>query len=100
GDSHNNGKYFLYLTVTQPHSGGPNAIHEGEDLNPVKTLRLRYDAWRKTQPTANSHEQDWGFSYDTSSSSRVRTGPRRRAERRGARAGSARWGSAGARRSG
>lgn len=58
GDSHNNGKYFLYLTVTQPHSGGPNAIHDGEDLNPVKTLRLRYDAWRKTQPPAKSHEQD------------------------------------------
>jgi hypothetical protein len=50
GDSHNNGKYAMYLTVTQPESGGPNAIHAGENLNPVKTLRLRYDAWRKTQP--------------------------------------------------
>lgn len=50
GDSHNNGKYFMYLTVTQPASGGPNAIHAGENLNPVKTLRMRYDAWRKTQP--------------------------------------------------
>ena len=50
GDSHNNGKYAMYLTVTQPASGGPNAIHAGENLNPVKTLRLRYDAWRKTQP--------------------------------------------------
>jgi uncharacterized Ntn-hydrolase superfamily protein len=58
GDSHNNGKYFLYLTVTQPHSGGPNAIHEGEDLNPVKTLRMRYDAWKKTQPPAKSNGQN------------------------------------------
>jgi len=50
GDSHNNGKYAMYLTVTQPESGGPNAIHAGENLNPVKTLRMRYDAWRKAQP--------------------------------------------------
>jgi uncharacterized Ntn-hydrolase superfamily protein len=50
GDSHNNGTYAMYLTVTQPESGGPNAIHAGENLNPVKTLRIRYDAWRKTQP--------------------------------------------------
>src|SRR3954471_5292655 len=50
GDSHNNGKYTMYLTVTQPEQGGPNAIKAGENLNPVKTLRLRYDAWRKTQP--------------------------------------------------
>jgi Family of unknown function (DUF1028) len=50
GDSHNNGTYAMYLTVTQPESGGPNAIHTGENLNPVKTLRMRYDAWRKTQP--------------------------------------------------
>jgi len=50
GDSHNNGKYAMYLTVTQPASGGPNAIREGENLNPVKTLRMRYDVWRKAQP--------------------------------------------------
>ena len=50
GDSHNNGSYAMYLTVTQPDQGGPNAIKPGENLNPVKTLRLRYDAWRKTQP--------------------------------------------------
>jgi hypothetical protein len=48
--AHNNGKYSMYLTVTQPQSGGPNAIKAGENLNPVKTLRARYDAWRKTQP--------------------------------------------------
>jgi hypothetical protein len=50
GDSHNNGKYSMYLTVAQPEHGGPNAIKSGEDLNPVKTLRVRYDAWRQTQP--------------------------------------------------
>ena len=50
GDSHNNGKYTMYLTVNQPDQGGPNAIKAGENLNPVKTLRMRYDAWRKTQP--------------------------------------------------
>ena len=52
GDSHNNGKYAMYLTVTQPESGGANVIKPGENLNPVKTLRLRYDAWRKTQPAS------------------------------------------------
>jgi Family of unknown function (DUF1028) len=51
GDSHNNGNYTMYLTASQPGSDrGPNAIKEGENLNPVKTLRMRYDAWRKTQP--------------------------------------------------
>jgi uncharacterized Ntn-hydrolase superfamily protein len=50
GDSHNNGQYAMYLTVTQPESGGPNAIKAGENLNPVKTLRMRYDVWRKAQP--------------------------------------------------
>src|ERR1043166_5293558 len=52
GDSHNNGKYSFYLTVTQPESGGPNAIHAGENLNPEKTLRMRYDAWRKAHPSS------------------------------------------------
>lgn len=52
GDSHNNGKYAMYLTVSQPATGGPNAIKAGENLNPVKTLRLRYDAWRRTQPAS------------------------------------------------
>ncbi len=50
GDSHNNGRYAMYITVAQPEQGGPNAIKPGENLNPVKTLRSRYDAWRKTQP--------------------------------------------------
>lgn len=59
GDSHSNGKYALYLTVSQPDpvptgaafsTHGPNQIKKGEDLNPVKTLRMRYDVWRKQQP--------------------------------------------------
>ena len=52
GDSHNNGKYSLYITVNQPDQGGVNQIKQGENLNPVKTLRMRYDAWRKTQPAS------------------------------------------------
>jgi hypothetical protein len=52
GDSHNNGQYTMYLTVNQPAQGGPNAIKPGENLNPVKTLRMRYDAWRKLQPAS------------------------------------------------
>lgn len=52
GDSHNNGTYAMYLTVAQPGRGGPNVIRPGENLNPVTTLRMRYDAWRKTQPAS------------------------------------------------
>src|SRR5262245_55624932 len=54
GDSHNNGKYTMYITVAQPSQPntdrGAGAIHAGENLNPVKTLRMRYDEWRKKQP--------------------------------------------------
>ena len=59
GDGPSNGKYKMYITVSQPDpavlpadqtSHGPNQIKAGENLNPVKTLRLRYDAWRKAQP--------------------------------------------------
>ena len=53
GDSHNNGRYAMYLTTAQPAPDhGPHAIKPGENLNPVKTLRVRYDAWRKTQPAS------------------------------------------------
>lgn len=53
GDSHNNGKYSMYITVSQPGADkGANAIHAGENLNPVKTLRMRYDQWRKQQATS------------------------------------------------
>ena len=44
----------MYLTVTQPEQGGPNAIKAGENLNPVKTLRARYDVWRKRMPKSFS----------------------------------------------
>jgi len=53
GDSHNNGKYTMYINVAQPAGDhGPNAIKPGENLNPVKTLRMRYDEWRKKQPAS------------------------------------------------
>jgi hypothetical protein len=53
GDGHNNGKYAMYLTVSQPGADhGPNVIRPGENLNPVKTLRMRYDEWRKKQPAS------------------------------------------------
>ena len=51
GDSHHNGNYAMYLTVSQPGpEKGPSQIKRGENLNPTKTLRMRYDAWRKAQP--------------------------------------------------
>ena len=39
--THNDGKYYAYITV------GDNDIKKGESANPVKTLRMRYDAWVK-----------------------------------------------------
>jgi Raf kinase inhibitor-like YbhB/YbcL family protein len=50
GDSHNNGTYAMYITVSQPAPDHAQGIKEGENLNPVKTLRMRYDAWRTRQP--------------------------------------------------
>ena len=55
GPSHNDGKYALYLTVSQPgpdKGAGQITPGAGENLNPVKTLRRRYDAWRKAQPAS------------------------------------------------
>jgi hypothetical protein len=53
GDSHNNGKYAMYITVAQPgENNGPGAIRPGENLNPVKVLRVRYDEWRRKQPAS------------------------------------------------
>jgi uncharacterized Ntn-hydrolase superfamily protein len=49
-NSHNNGKYAMYITVSQPNHGPQFQIKPGEDLNPVKTLRMRYDAWLKAHP--------------------------------------------------
>jgi uncharacterized Ntn-hydrolase superfamily protein len=42
GVTHNDGKYFAYLSVTDDNSKA------GESANPVKTLRMRYDAWVKS----------------------------------------------------
>ena len=55
GTSHNDGNYKMFIKVAQPslpngNEVGPGAIKPGEDLNPVKVLRLRYDVWRKAQP--------------------------------------------------
>ena len=41
GVSHNDGQYFAYLSVTDDNT------KKGESGNPVKTLRMRYDAWVK-----------------------------------------------------
>ena len=53
GESFNDGQYAMYITVSQPGPDkGPHQVKVGENLNPVKTLRMRYDAWRKTQPAS------------------------------------------------
>ena len=52
GDSHNNGQYAMYINVSQPAPDHAKGITERENLNPVKTLRMRYDAWRKLQPAS------------------------------------------------
>ena len=53
GDSHNNGKYAMYHhRVTARTGSRPERHPAGENLNPVKTLRLRYDEWRKKQPAS------------------------------------------------
>lgn len=41
GESYNDGKYQMYLSVAD------NDITPQEDANPVKTLRMRYDRWKK-----------------------------------------------------
>jgi uncharacterized Ntn-hydrolase superfamily protein len=42
GVTHNDGKYYAYISVTD------DATKPGESGNPVKTLRMRYDAWVKS----------------------------------------------------
>ncbi|HLJ49575.1 MAG TPA: DUF1028 domain-containing protein [Bryobacteraceae bacterium] len=49
-NSHNNGKYAMYIAVSQPNQGPKFNEKPGEDLNPVKTLRMRYDTWLKAHP--------------------------------------------------
>jgi len=46
GGTHNDGQYSVYLSVTDDNTA------KGESGNPVKTLRMRYDTWRKTQPAS------------------------------------------------
>lgn len=53
--AHNQGKYYAYIRVTD------DDIKPTENANPVKTLRMRYDAWKKagskpfaTVPTTGS----------------------------------------------
>ena len=42
GVTHNDGKYFAFISVTDDNT------KKGESDNPVKTLRMRYDAWKKS----------------------------------------------------
>src|ERR1700722_14939678 len=49
-NAHNNGVYSMYITVSQPNHGPQFNIKPGENLDPVKTLRLRYDVWIKAHP--------------------------------------------------
>jgi uncharacterized Ntn-hydrolase superfamily protein len=44
GPGVNDGRYAMYVAVTNLD------IAPAEDANPVKTLRLRYDAWKKAHP--------------------------------------------------
>ena len=44
GESFNDGEYSLYIDVTDEN------IEEGENANPVRTLRMRYDRWKAENP--------------------------------------------------
>ena len=46
GASFNDGQYAMYVAVTN------DDIQPSENANPVKTLRLRYDAWKKAHSPA------------------------------------------------
>ena len=41
GVTHNDGKYFAYITASDVD------VARGESANPVKTLRMRYEAWKR-----------------------------------------------------
>src|SRR5687768_6993920 len=41
GETHNDGKYFAYITASDAD------VAAGESANPVKTLRMRYDTWKR-----------------------------------------------------
>ncbi len=47
GDSYNNGEYALYIPVSQPSADREFGTKAGEDLNPVKTLQMGYEAWKR-----------------------------------------------------
>jgi uncharacterized Ntn-hydrolase superfamily protein len=49
GESHSDGQYSMFLDVTDDN------ILPAENPNPVKTLRLRYDAYMKAQKQAGRH---------------------------------------------
>ncbi|MBI4475316.1 MAG: DUF1028 domain-containing protein [Acidobacteria bacterium] len=42
GKTHNDGKYYAYISVTDEN------VKPGESANPVKTLRMQYNAWVKS----------------------------------------------------
>lgn len=44
GASFNDGRYAMYVAVTN------DDITAAEDPNPIRTLRLRYELWKKAQP--------------------------------------------------
>jgi len=44
GAAFNDGQYAMYVAVTN------DDILPAENANPVRTLRLRYDAWKKAHP--------------------------------------------------
>lgn len=44
GQSFNDGQYYAYLSVTDD-DNTKTGIRAGESANPVKTLRMRYNAW-------------------------------------------------------
>ena len=46
GETYNDGQYAMYISVTD------QDITPKEDANPVKTLRMRYDAWKTSRPGA------------------------------------------------
>lgn len=54
GTTHNDGRYFAYITASDAD------VAAGESANPVKTLRMRYDAWKRagsnrTAPPGPTH---------------------------------------------
>jgi hypothetical protein len=50
GTTHNDGRYFAYITASDADVG------PGESANPVKTLRMRYEAWKRAAVTALRRE--------------------------------------------